>query len=80
MTIKKLTDKTVSNLFHITERNLQQTYKNPKPTSTRVLTEEELKEKKEQYQIIRLGATCKEYEISEELLLDTINFIKSIRK
>jgi hypothetical protein len=79
MLIKKLTDKRVSELFHISDRNLQQTYKNPKPTNKKVLTKEELKEKDEQYQIIRLGATCKEHNISEEILLNTINLIKSIK-
>lgn len=81
MSIKKLTDKAISELFHTSERNLQQTYKNPKPTNTKkILTKEEIEEKRDQYQIIRLGATCKEYEISEDLLIKTIDFIKNINK
>lgn len=79
--MKSLTDKKVAALFGITERNMQQTYKNPKPTSTKKeFTAQELEEKALQYKIIRLGATCIEHDVDEELLLSAINFINNIKK
>ncbi|HHB51449.1 MAG TPA: hypothetical protein ENK75_00150 [Saprospiraceae bacterium] len=80
MNIKRLTDKQVSDQFHTSERNLQQTYKNPKPTKQKkVLSEKEIAEKREQYEVLRLGSTCKAYKISEEQLLKAIDFIKSVK-
>lgn len=81
MSIKRLTDKRVAELFGTSDRNLQQTYKNPKPTSTKKeFTKIELEEKSQQYEIIRLGSTCLEHEINEDQLLNAINFIKSVKK
>lgn len=79
--LKKLTDKQVAENFYTTERNLQQTYKNPKPTKQKmIITDTKLQQKQEQYEIIRLGSTCKEYKISEELLIKIIDFVVSIRE
>ena len=81
MKIKKLTDKQVAEHFKMGDRNLQQTYKNPKPTKQKeVLTPEEVQDKKEQYEVLRLGATCKEYGLSEEQLIKAIDFAKSLEK
>ncbi|WP_129085792.1 hypothetical protein [Malaciobacter mytili] len=78
---KKLTDKKIADIFNISERNLHQTYKNPKPTTLKKnLTDTEIKKKQEQYMIIRLGSTCLEYDISEEELLITISFLKNIEQ
>ena len=77
---KKITDKEVAKLFHMGERNLQQTYKNPKPTKQKpTISDKELLEKKEQYEILRLGATCKAHNLNEKLLLSAIDFIKNIK-
>ncbi len=78
--IKKLTDKRVAVLNHTKERNLQQTYKNPKSNKNITYSEETIAMKKEQYNIMRLGATCVEYNVNEELLLSAINLIKNINK
>lgn len=78
-TIKKLTDVRVAALNYTSERNLQQTYKNAKSSKNITYTEETIKMKKQQYDIMRLGATCVEYDIDEELLISAINFIKNIK-
>lgn len=79
-TIKKLTDVRVAALNYTSERNLQQTYKNAKSSKNIKYTEEAILMKKQQYNIMRLGATCVEYGIDEELLISAINFIKNIKK
>lgn len=78
---KKLTDRRAAELFHVSARNLLQTYKNPRPTKQKKeYTDEELHEKMEQYEIIRLGATCKEYRVDEATLLKIVAFIESVAK
>lgn len=77
--VEVLTEKRVCELFHIIERNMQQTYKNPKPTKVKpVISEKERAKKNDQYQIIRLGATCKHYGITEEKLLKLIDLVQTI--
>ena len=77
--VKKLTEEQIAKLYHTSLRNLHQTYKNPRPIKDLVLSEEEINIKKQQYEILRLGATCVEYGIDENLLLSAINFIKNIK-
>jgi hypothetical protein len=79
--IKRLTDKQVAAVFHTSDRNLQQTYKSPHPTKTKLdIRPEEVSKKLEQYQVIRLGATCLQYGFDEEQLLRAIDFLKSSSK
>lgn len=81
--IKKLTDKVVAKKFGISSRNLLQTYKRPKNIETgkriKFWTAEELAIKQEQYKIIRLGATCLHHDVSEDELLEAIEFINKIK-
>lgn len=77
--VKKLTEDKIAQHYHTSLRNLHQTYKNPRPIKEQVLSEEEINIKKQQYEILRLGATCVEYDIDENLLLSAINFIKNIK-
>lgn len=77
--VKKLTEDQIAKLYHTSLRNLHQTYKNPRPVKDQMLSDEEINIKKQQYEILRLGATCVEYDIDENLLLSAINFIKNIK-
>ena len=77
--VKKLTEDQMAKLYHTSLSNLHQTYKSPRPVKDQILSDEEINTKKQQYNILRLGATCVEYDIDETILLSVINFIKNIK-
>lgn len=71
--MKKMTDKRVAELFCTSIRNLQQTYKNPRPTKSKpVHSDKELADKAQQYRLLRLGAFCLEHSISEDDLAELL--------
>ncbi len=71
--IKRLTDVQIAEMNNTSTRNLQQTYKNAKSNKYITLSEEQIKIKRQQYDIMRLGSTCLKYDINEETLLKLIS-------
>jgi hypothetical protein len=80
MSVNHLTDKKVAKHFNISDRNLRQTYKSPQPTKSKpIITTKELEAKQKQYEVLRLGATCKEYALTEGKLLEAIEVLYNLK-
>lgn len=71
--LKRLTDVQIAEMNNTSPRNLQQTYKNAKSNKYLTLSDETIKIKRQQYDIMRLGSTCFKYNIDEETLLKMIS-------